>query len=414
MATKATVDDRSKDLDDYFVGPRDMSHHSRWPMWLRMHGSVLSEMALPLLFVGGWATLITCLCKFVHNLGINSVLLTVLGFVVGLGLSFRSSSAYERYMEGRRYWATLILTSQNLVRLIWIHADERDGDVGKEDLLGKITACNLIVAFAVALKHKLRFEPYAHYDDLKSLIGHLDTFAQAAGACHTSNQKKQNLLKTTGEFLGELKRAAVPLGNLPLEILSNLSAYIKELFTNGTFKVSIYQTQALNNLSTLNDVLTGTDRVLNTPLPIAYSIAISQITWVYVCMLPFQLYKTLEWVTIPATIVAAYIILGIALIGNEIENPFGNDVNDLPLDTFCEELRQDVAVITSKAPPKPRDYVKSALNLPLFPLSQGGFEQWSDKGVEGIREGLRARARLGNASKEKNGAKEASGREVEV
>ncbi|KAF2488285.1 hypothetical protein BU16DRAFT_532315 [Lophium mytilinum] len=381
-------------------------------------------MALPLLFVGGWATLITCLCKFVHNLGINSVLLTVLGFVVGLGLSFRSSSAYERYMEGRRYWATLVLTSQNLVRLIWIHADEREGDLGKEDLLGKITACNLIVAFAVALKHKLRFEPYAHYDDLQSLIGHLDTFAQAAGAPNTSHQKPPNPLKTTGEFLGvpmaisnprkELKRAPAPLGNLPLEILSNLSAYIKDLFNNGTFKVSIYQTQALNNLSTLNDVLTGTDRVLNTPLPIAYSIAISQVTWVYVCMLPFQLYKTLEWVTIPATMVAAYIILGIALIGNEIENPFGNDVNDLPLETFYEELMRDVAVITSKAPPRPGDYVKSALNLPLFPLSQGGFEQWSDKGVEGIREGLRARARLGQAVQEKSGMKEASGREVEV
>lgn len=65
----------------------------------------------------------------------------------------------------------------------------------------------------------------------------------------------------------------------------------------------------------MNDVLTGTDRILNTPLPIAYSIAISQITWVYILILPFQLYKSLEWITIPASVFAAYIILGIALIG---------------------------------------------------------------------------------------------------
>jgi hypothetical protein len=44
-----------------------MDHHSRFPMFIRMHGSVLPEMALPLLVVGSWATLITCLCKFVHN-----------------------------------------------------------------------------------------------------------------------------------------------------------------------------------------------------------------------------------------------------------------------------------------------------------------------------------------------------------
>ena len=32
----------------------------------------------------------------------RSVLLTVLGFVVALALSFRSSTAYERYSEGRK------------------------------------------------------------------------------------------------------------------------------------------------------------------------------------------------------------------------------------------------------------------------------------------------------------------------
>ena len=84
----------------------------------------------------------------------------------------------------------------------------------------------------------------------------------------------------------------------------------------------------------INDVLTGTERVLNTPLPIEHSIAIEQITWVYILLLPFQLYKPLGWVTISGTLFAAYIILGIALIGREIENPFGNDVNDLPLGSF--------------------------------------------------------------------------------
>lgn len=37
---------------------------------------------------------------------------------------------------------------------------------------------------------------------------------------------------------------------------------------------------------------------------------------------------------ISGTLFAAYIILGIALIGRGIENPFGNDVNDVPLGSF--------------------------------------------------------------------------------
>jgi len=115
-----------------------------------------------------------------HTVSISQLLLTVLGFVVGLALSFRSSTAYERYNEGRRYWAELTLASQNLARLIWIHADEREGELKKKDLPARISAVNLIAAFSVALKHKLRFEPYVHYDDLKHLVRHLDTYAKAA------------------------------------------------------------------------------------------------------------------------------------------------------------------------------------------------------------------------------------------
>lgn len=64
------------------------------------------------------------------SVGINSVLLTVLGFIVALALSFRSTTAYrsERYSEGRRYWSQLMLASDNLARLVWAHAGEQGGD----------------------------------------------------------------------------------------------------------------------------------------------------------------------------------------------------------------------------------------------------------------------------------------------
>lgn len=273
--------------------------------------------------------------------------------------------------------------------------------IGKNDLLGKISCLNLIAAYAVALKHKLRFEPGMHYDDLQYIIGHLDTYAKAA---EQPVRKRQNIFKTTGQFLGVpmaednprklLKKARVPIGNLPLEILSHLSAYMKTIYDNGTFKVSIYQTQSLNALTTMNDVLTGTDRILNTPLPVAYSIAISQITWVYILLLPFQLFKSLGWVTIPASIFAAYIILGIALIGREIENPFGDDVNDLPLDAFCEQIRKDVDIIMSRAAPLSEEFVASEDNLLLYPLSHLGSRSWAEKSVDDIRDALAAKPGL--------------------
>lgn len=144
---------------------------------MRMHGSVLPQMILPLLLVGGWATLITCVSHFYHNrkfsraherwlgltvgvVGVNDILLTVLGFVVGLSLTFRGSTAYERqgsrttksmnevfadwnrhesrWAEGRAYWAQLIQISRNLARIIWVHIDEREGETGKVDILRKL------------------------------------------------------------------------------------------------------------------------------------------------------------------------------------------------------------------------------------------------------------------------------------
>lgn len=118
-----------------------MSKHSKWPFFLRMHGSVLPKMILPLAVVAAWSTAITILSEFVYQLKVSNMLLTVLGFVVGLAISFRTSSAYERYTEGRRYWSQLLFVGQNLARTVWIHAGEREGELGKEDLLAKVCVC---------------------------------------------------------------------------------------------------------------------------------------------------------------------------------------------------------------------------------------------------------------------------------
>jgi len=279
------------------------------------------------------------------------------------------------------------------------------------------TALNLIIAYATALKHKLRFEPGIDYDDMRDLVLYLDTFAKAAEP-EIPPPHPPSKLKSVGNYLGitftesnprkRVKRSKKPLGNLPLEIINHLSAYVESIIANGTLSVSLYQNQAsklppstsitkpmkltlilpVTSVVALNEILVGTERVLHTPLPIAYSIAISQITWVYVMLLPFQLWKDLGWVTIPGTIVAAYIILGIAAIGTEIENPFGNDVNDLPLEAYCEELASDIDTITSTPAPNVADFMKRPNNTVLWPLSEKGWDGWMRRDKQDIREAL--------------------------
>jgi hypothetical protein len=110
-------------------------------------------------------------------------------------------------------------------------------------------------------------------------------------------------------------------------------------------------------------------------------------------MLPFQLWEDLRWVTIPGSIFAAYIILGIAAIGREIENPFGMDVNDLPLEVYCMELEMDIDTIMSQPAPKPQEFMQKGINMPLYPLSHSGYADWLDRPKQEIRDALMTKTR---------------------
>ncbi|KAK8044415.1 hypothetical protein PG993_004439 [Apiospora rasikravindrae] len=395
------------EVDDYFQGPRDIAKHSKWPVFFQMHGSIMPKMLIPMLIVGGWSTLVCCLSLLPWvdhlDLGIDSVLLTVTGFVVASALSLRSSTAYERYAEGRRYWGQLTLNCQTLGRVIWLHVRNRPGEE-KESLLEKLTALNLLVAYAVALKHKLRFEPYTHYDDLQDLVEHLDTLGKTATESGVFEPKEPNFFKAVGERLGlnfatsnprkVIKRAreeGVPLGNLPLEILCYLATYIDDKIEEATLPSPGLQTVAWTAITAINDCMVNTERVLNTPLPIAYSIAISQITWVYVLLLPFQLLPRLGWVTVPANMLAAYIILGLLFIGREVENPFGNDVNDLPLELYCGNIVEDLHAITCRPRRKAKEWIASSSNRMLFPHSRSDYHTWMDRSEGSITRVLRQR-----------------------
>lgn len=90
--------------------------------------------------------------------------------------------------------------------------------------------------------------------------------------------------------------------------------------------------------------------------------------------------------------VAAYMILGFASIGREIENPFGHDVNDLPLDDFCSQLAVDIDIIAATAPKDADCFVKSDRNQLMHPLSRSGYEEWSESSIEEIREALKRKS----------------------
>lgn len=88
----------------------------------------------------------------------------------------------------------------------------------------------------------------------------------------------------------------------------------------------VYAFSALNSMV---DCVTGFERILRTPIPLAYSVHLHHATWIYLLTLPSQLVEGLGWGTACAVSLAAFCLLGVLEIGWEIENPFGRDCNDL-------------------------------------------------------------------------------------
>ena len=87
----------------------------------------------------------------------------------------------------------------------------------------------------------------------------------------------------------------------------------------------------------------------------------------------------------------SYIILSFVAIGRELENPFGDDVNDLPLDTYCKQVATEMDIITATPPARMDDIMSSSDNLVLYPLSLDGYDKWKDRSVSDIRAALRAK-----------------------
>ena len=82
-------------------------------------------------------------------------------------------------------------------------------------------------------------------------------------------------------------------------------------------------------------------------------------------------------------------------IGREIEDPFGHDVNDLPLDLYCQELANEIDVIASMQKPDAQDFIKHESNKVLFPIHHSGYHVWQKRSELHIRDELRMKVHLG-------------------
>ncbi|KAJ6482961.1 Bestrophin, RFP-TM, chloride channel-domain-containing protein [Mycena vitilis] len=134
--------------------------------------------------------------------------------------------------------------------------------------------------------------------------------------------------------------------NLPEEVLRCISEWCSVLEDRNTVPGGSLGS-IMGGIAAFEGSLATLEHILTTPLPFVYSVHISTV-WLYLFLLPFQLVTEFGWHTVPAVSIGAFIYLGFVAAGEEIEQPFGYDENDLDLDMFCQDIiRQDIESLKS-------------------------------------------------------------------
>jgi len=88
--------------------------------------------------------------------------------------------------------------------------------------------------------------------------------------------------------------------------------------------------------------LGGCERIRKTPTPLGYVLLLRRMVALYLATLPLCLVAEIGLLTPLVTMIIAYAVLMIEGIGQELDNPFGHDPNDLALSRVCDTIERDL------------------------------------------------------------------------
>ena len=231
---------------------------------------------------------------------------SLLGFVLSLLLVFRTNTAYDRWWEGRKFWGKLVNDSRNFV--IKINSILPENDVKNRTQIAKY----------------LRFFPYF-------LASHLS---------------KESTRLVLDEDFSDLQKELQH--HPPAELVFLLTKKLYQLKKEN--KISDTEMLFLDTqLSGFLDVCGGCERIKNTPIPYSYSSFIKKFIIFYVMALPVANVVNLGGFMIPITMFVYYVLMSLELIAEEIEDPFNNDENDIPMKAISQNIERSINLISNKA-----------------------------------------------------------------
>ncbi len=292
------VHERPSGLALFHIMKGSVLHRIRWKLCLNIFLAIVVTLAHGYLFD--------------IKITLTPIPFTLIGLPLAIFLGFRNNTAYDRYWEGRKLWGDLNIRARVLARqcLTLIQTDQtldpanREGDVRVR-----------IVHRAIAHAHALRAQLREHVDDRA-----LQRWLTPADWAHISQLplafRSDAIVQASAADLAQcLKRH---------QIDPCVSTKLDETLTQMTFAAA------------------SCERLRYTPIPFSYSLLLHRTAHLYCFLLPFGLVDVTGFMTPFVVAIVAYTFFGLDALGDELEEPFGCDNNDLPLDAMCRTIEMNL------------------------------------------------------------------------
>lgn len=240
---------------------------------------------------------------------------TVLGVVLSVFLTFRNNACYDRWWEGRKLWGALIANTRHFTRdTHFLSADER-----RAMLVDMLIFVNL-------LRDRLRQQQLP-----------ADRFA--------------DYLRLDDSRQDELNHLMNSHINAPQVILQNMQIRLIHAVKTNQISDIIY-TSIQRHLIEMGNIQAGCDRINSTPLPLPYSVLLHRAVFCFCWLLPFGISGVLGLWTPLLVGLVAYLFLGLDELSKELEEPFGTDLHDLPLDGMVRLIERETLALLGDELPK--------------------------------------------------------------
>lgn len=228
-----------------------------------------------------------------HNLGQFHL---IFSFILTIVISFRVNSSYARWWEGRTLWGAIVNNCRNL-----------------------------------ALKFDTYFGLNRH-PEFYQLLSHLPLIIKA------------NLRKDTQIIESEL--AELGLNEVtslhPIIVVTQRMYFIINQFRDGSLDRMQQCALLETNLANIVDMVGGCERIANTRMPPAFAFFVKQALLFYALMFPFGWLNTFGLLIVPMMLMIVYVLLGLEILSEELEEPFNICDNGLNLEVISRNIKLNV------------------------------------------------------------------------